>query len=189
MQGKARVRGDRLGRNLAPCGIGFCLLLLVLVGAFSPQAGRAQEGSSGADAGANAAPIDTSITVQPSRRAKRSGTPAGAPALVGAYRPPPRPPAAAAATSNAVGLPTGGRAANSPAGQPLPVEPPLGASGAIGHAAPARPVASAVTTPPAVNHAAVSGTGMQRPGSGPGVVRGSGQPRTGINGTGMRSRY
>ena len=100
---------------------------------------------------------------------------------------------------NAIGIaspihpPGGGMAPGQPHSQPpIPIHPiaPLTASDhPVVAAAPHNIAVPVAHLPPPPNTAAISGTGVARPGVGPGIIGGAAKKVTGINGTSIRPRY
>jgi hypothetical protein len=194
--------------------LGFCLSTILVAGAlsaggsFAENAVPAAKGTASPPAKADPAkadpaakgkagdnsPIDTRITVQPTRAVKKS--PVGSEKKVIS---PAAPPSANSARQiiphemsgparNAIGVPQGrGTAATQGVAKNAPGV--LGANARVGGAGIAHPASIPITTGSTPhNHAVLTGTGMNRPGSGPGTLGGPAKNVTAINGTNIRPK-
>ena len=156
---------------------GGLLLILALLGVLITEASQAQEAAPAASGGADAGPIDTSITVQSSRATKPLHTidSAGTKSGIGAQMPRQQafPNPRDRAMPNAVGFPvarSGLPQAALPAVPPPAPQPPTALANPN---APAGLAGAGDRSGRLANHAGISGTGMTLPGSGPGIVRGA----------------
>jgi hypothetical protein len=174
---------------------GILLSVVALLSVLTTQASRAQEAPPAGSGGPDAGPIDTSIAVQSSRATKsphaidsaktKSGIGAQLPRQQASPNPGDR------ATPNAVGFPVARRGptqATLPAqpGTTNPAGPATNAGVAAGGNTFAHPAAGGPTT--TVNRAAISGTGMTRLGTGPGLVRGTPKSLGTISGSALHPK-
>ncbi|SIO61417.1 hypothetical protein SAMN05443247_11894 [Bradyrhizobium erythrophlei] len=172
------------------------LFIVALLGVLMTQASRAQEAAPAGSGGTDVEPIDTRITVQPSRATKpvqdisgaktKSGIAAQLPAQQASRQP------GDSTTPNAIGFPVVKRGAPQagPPGVPPPVTQPA--------TAPAYPNAPAnaglvgagskFDRPPVMNRAAISGTGMTHPGTGLGMVQGTPKSLGTVSGTNLQPK-
>jgi hypothetical protein len=172
------------------------LFIVALLGVLVTQASRAQEAAPAASGGAAVEPIDTRITVQSSRATKpvqdiggaktKSGIGAQLPAQPTSRQP------GDSTTPNAVGFPVVSRGAPQ-AG--LPGLPPRVAQPAMAPAYSNAPAGAGLVgagsksaLPAAMNRAAISGTGITRPGTGPAMVQGMPKSLGTVGGTGFRTK-
>jgi hypothetical protein len=180
------------------------------------ESGAATKGTNaGADGGAKDNPIDTRITVQQGRTPGKTGTKVGDPGKIGTANPSGiagerrqiSAPAAIGGAKNAIGLSVNdhagakgtdtGHQGSAPSGQGAGPSAIGGAAkAAVGNAAVgssgaklANPGASPIATTTAINRATINGTGLARPGSGPGIVGGPAKTVAGINGTSIRPKH
>jgi hypothetical protein len=173
------------------------LFIVALLGVLMTQASGAQEAAPAASAGAGAEPIDTRITVQPSRATKpvqeisgtktKSGIGAQLPAQQASRQP------GDSTTPNAVGFPVVRRGA--PQAGPPGVLPPPVTQPATAPANPNAPANAGLVGggskfghPAVMNRAAISGTGMTHPGSGLGMVQGMPKSLGTVSGTNLQPK-
>ncbi len=180
LRGRARSRGP-------------LFVVALLLGAVVTQASQAQEAApaerGGADAGPG--PIDTSITVQSNRATKPPADSARTKSTSGAQMPRQQPFSNPGdrAMPNAVGFPVA-RPGPPPA---APGVPPPGSQPPIMSARPNAPAGLAGASAgfahqAAINRSAISGTGLTRPGAGPGMVQGSPKSLGTVSGTSLHSK-
>lgn len=165
--------------------------LVALLGVLMMPASRAQEAAPAGSGGTDAGPIDTSITVQPSRATKPIQDISGAKAKSGLAAQPRQQaarPQGDRTTPNAIGFPVAKGPAPPQAGLPR-VPPPIpgpatapanriapGNAGLVG-------AGTKFDRSAATNHAAISGTGMTHVGTGLGMIQGTPKRSGTISGT------
>jgi hypothetical protein len=166
------------------------LFLVALLGVLMMQASRAQEAAPAGSGGADAGPIDTSITVQPSRATKPvqdingPKTKSGPAAQLPGQQVPRTP--GELMTPNAIGFPVAKRGvpqaglqrdrSQVPPNPNFPVNTGFAGAG------------TRSDHPATMNRPVISGTGMTQLGAGPGIVRGAPKSLGTVSGTNLQPK-